>query len=188
MTHKTRITRSAFFPYRAILDTFITCYLFRYHLLIYSMKPAPRSQSGGQWISRHPFFDTREGVFCPRARVGARLFLSCRTMQRKPFFEGMGSVGATRRGRLRNVKVPQKWGSRLIPAASVSLRGLCPALKALAARGRHRSGAPFSLGLSGDSECLRTATTRVCRCTGRAPSRCLLCPFLLTGKQHHVSL
>ena len=124
--------------------------------------------------------------------------ISCWTMRGKPFFEGIWSVGAasralrgrgaTRRVPLRNVKVPQKWGSRLIPAASVFLRGLCPTLKALAARGRHRAGAPFSLGLSGDSEYLRAATTRVCRCAGSAPSRCLLCPFLLTGKQHHVSL
>ena len=119
-------------------------------------------------VSRHPFFDTQEGAFhLPRTRVEARLFyISCRTMQRKPFFEGMGSVRATRRVPLRNVKVPQKWGSRLIPAASVFLRGLCPALNALAARGRHRAGAPFSPGLPGDSECLRAATTRVCRCAG----------------------
>ena len=65
-------------------------------------------------LSRHPFFDTQEGLSPSPEHEWIRDYpISCRTMQRKPFFEGMGSAGAAsraRRGRgapLRRANVPQ---------------------------------------------------------------------------------
>ena len=65
-------------------------------------------------LSRHPFFDTQEGLSPSPEHEWIRDYpISCRTMQRKPFLEGMGSAetdSRARRGRgspLRSVKVPQ---------------------------------------------------------------------------------
>ena len=65
-------------------------------------------------LSRHPFFDTQEGLSPSPEHEWIRDYpISCRTMQRKPFLEGLWGAGAAsraRRGRgapLRRANVPQ---------------------------------------------------------------------------------
>lgn len=65
-------------------------------------------------LSRHPFFDTQEGLSPSPEHEWVRDYpISCRAMQHKSFLEGMGSAGAAsraRRGRgapLRRANDPQ---------------------------------------------------------------------------------
>lgn len=69
-------------------------------------------------ISRHPFFATQEGAFLlPRARAGACLSYIMRRDAAQALSRGNGECRPAAQAPL------NEWGSRVIPAASVSICG-----------------------------------------------------------------